>query len=253
MRLATVLLIASVGCAGAAGRGPQTPEAIVRAQSEPRALVDAATKASLEPEAFYAVLRTKQVVYVGERHDQPVDHGVQYAILRELHRSESSLAIGMEMFQIPFQQPLNEWSAGRIDETVLRRETEYDQRWGFDFSLLRPVLEYARSSGLEVVALNAPREVAYAVAQGGLDSLDPELAATLPELDLDDATHRAMFDTDDMDEKTMLGIAREMNLSETAFVRRSPACSLMMSLPSSSGDRRGSPRRAPRWRGVGRR
>ncbi|MGB5683562.1 MAG: ChaN family lipoprotein [Polyangiales bacterium] len=196
MRLATVLLIASVGCAGAAGRGPQTPEAIVRAQSEPRALIDAATKASLEPEAFYSVLRTKQVVYVGERHDQPVDHGVQYTILRELHRSESSLAIGMEMFQIPFQQPLNEWSAGRIDETVLRRETEYDQRWGFDFSLLRPVLEYARSSGLEVVALNAPREVAYAVAQGGLDSLDPELAATLPELDLDDATHRAMFDTE---------------------------------------------------------
>ena len=196
MRLATVLLVACVGCAGAAGRGPQTPESIIRAQSEPRALIDAATGASLEPDAFYSALRTKQVVYVGERHDQPVDHGVQYAILRGLHRSESSLAIGMEMFQIPFQQPLDEWSAGRIDETVLRRETEYDQRWGFDFSLLRPVLEYARSSGIEVVALNAPREVAYAVAHGGLDSLDPELAATLPELDLDDVTHRAMFDTE---------------------------------------------------------
>jgi uncharacterized iron-regulated protein len=196
MKLATFLLVACVGCAGAAGRGPQTPEAIVRAQPEPRALVDGATGQSIDLESFLSVLRTKRVVYVGERHDEPADHGVQYAILRELHRDEASLAIGMEMFQVPFQKPLDEWSAGRIDETVLRRETEYDERWGYDFSMLRPILEYARSRGVEVVALNAPREIAFAVAQGGVASLDPELAATLPELDLEDAEHRAMFDSE---------------------------------------------------------
>jgi len=196
MKLASILLLVCVGCAGAAGRGPQTPESIVRAQSEPRALIDAATGKSIESEAFFATLRTKRVVYVGERHDQASDHGAQYGVLRQLHRDEASLAIGMEMFQVPFQRPLDEWSAGRIDETVLRRDTEYDERWGFDFSLLRPILEYARSRGLEVVALNAPREVAYAVAQAGLDSLDPELAASLPELDLDNAEHRAMFDAE---------------------------------------------------------
>lgn len=196
MRLSTLLLATCVGCAGAAGRGSETPESIVRTQSEPRALIDAATGRSIEPEAFYAALRTKKVVYVGERHDQPADHGAQYKVLRELHRNEASIAIGMEMFQVPFQEPLDEWSAGRIDESVLRRETEYDQRWGFDFGLLRPVLEYARSRGIEVVALNAPREVAYAIAQSGVDSLDPELAATLPELDLDDAEHRALFDAE---------------------------------------------------------
>jgi uncharacterized iron-regulated protein len=126
--------------------------------------VDAATGKSLETEVFLAKLRAKTVVYVGERHDQPTDHGVQYAILRQLHRDEASLAIGMEMFQVPFQEPLTQWSAGLIDETVLRRETEYDKRWGFDFSMYRPILEFARNRGLEVVALNAPRELAYAVA-----------------------------------------------------------------------------------------
>lgn len=141
-----------------------------------------------------ADLRTKRVVYVGERHDQAADHGVQYAILRALHRDEPSLAIGMEMFQVPFQEPLDRWSAGLIDETVLRRETEYDDRWGYDFSLYRPILEYARNHSLEVVALNAPRELSYAVARDGVDSLDPDLAATLPELDFDDSEHRAMFD-----------------------------------------------------------
>ena len=196
MRLAVLLLALCAGCAGAAGRGPQTPEAIVRAQSEPRALIDAATGESIEAEEFLAALRTKKVVYVGERHDQPADHGVQYAILRQLHGEEPALAIGMEMFQVPFQEPLDRWSAGLIDETVLRRDAEYDDRWGFDFSMYRPMLEYARSRGLEVVALNAPREVAHAVARGGVDSLDSELRATIPELDLDNAEHRAMFDAE---------------------------------------------------------
>ncbi len=194
MRLCVFPLIACVGCAGATGQGARTAESMVRSQPDPRAIVDAKSGEPIDAEAFYAILRTTRVVYVGERHDQPADHGVQYAILRRLHRDEPSLAIGMEMFQVPFQRALDDWSAGRIDETVLRRETEYDQRWGFDFALLRPVLEYARNRGIEVVALNAPREVVYAVARDGLESLDPDTAAALPELDLEDAEHRAMFD-----------------------------------------------------------
>jgi uncharacterized iron-regulated protein len=159
-------------------------------------LVDAATGKSIEAEAFLAALRTKKVVYVGERHDQPGDHGVQYAILRQLHRENASLAIGMEMFQVPFQEPLTRWSAGLIDETVLRRETEYDERWGFDFSMYRPILEYARNRGIEVVALNASREVAYAVAKDGIDSLSAEQASALPDLDLTNDQHRALFDAE---------------------------------------------------------
>jgi uncharacterized iron-regulated protein len=133
---------------------------------------------------------------VGERHDEPADHAVQYAILRQLHRDEPSLAIGMEMFQTPFQEQLDDWSAGLIDETVLRRDTEYDERWGFDFSMYRPILEYARSRGIEVIALNSAREVVHAVAKDGLGSLAPEVRAGLPKLELDNAEHRAMFDTE---------------------------------------------------------
>lgn len=196
MRLAVLVLLSCVGCAGAMKPDPQTAESVVRSQSAPLSLVDAATGKSIEAEAFFAALRTKAVVYVGERHDQAADHAAQYAILRQLHRDESSIAVGMEMFQVPFQEPLDEWSAGRIDEAVLRRDTEYDKRWGFDFSMYRPLLEYARNRGIEVVALNAPKELAYAVAKDGIDRLSPELASDLPELDLDDEAHRALFDAE---------------------------------------------------------
>ncbi|HSN82080.1 MAG TPA: ChaN family lipoprotein [Polyangiales bacterium] len=196
MRLAALSLMLCIGCAGAARPETQTAESIVRSQAVPLALVDASTGKSIDAEAFLAALRTKRVVYVGERHDEPLDHGVQYAILRQLHRYEPSLAIGMEMFQVPFQEPLTKWSAGLIDETVLRRETEYDERWGFDFGMYRPILEYARNQGIRVIALNAPRELSYAVAKDGVSSLSPEQASALPELDLDDEAHRALFDTE---------------------------------------------------------
>jgi uncharacterized iron-regulated protein len=196
MRLAVVPLLACLGCAGAAAPEPKTAESIVRSESTPVSLVDAATGKSIEVEQLLAAISTKRVVYVGERHDQPRDHGVQYTIIRQLHRSEPSLAIGMEMFQFPFQGALDQWSAGQIDESVLRRETEYDKRWGFDFGMYRPILEYARSRAIEVVALNAPREVVYAVAKDGLDGLSPELAAQLPELDLASEEHRALFDAE---------------------------------------------------------
>jgi len=196
MRLGALLLLVCVGCAGAVKPDPQTAESIVRSQSAPISLVDAATGKSIEAEAFLAVLRTKAVIYVGERHDHPGDHGAQYAILRQLHRDEASLAIGMEMFQVPFQEPLDKWSAGEIDETVLRRDTEYDTRWGFDFSMYRPILEYARNRGIEVVALNAPKELAYAVAKDGVDGLPPELASDLPDLDLANQEHRGLFDAE---------------------------------------------------------
>lgn len=194
MKLAALALLVCVGCAGAMKTETRTPEAIVRGQSEPASLVDAATGRMIDLESLLAALRTKQVLYVAERHDQPLDHGVQYAIIRHFHRDEPSLAIGMEMFQFPYQQPLDEWSAGRIDETVLRRETEYEKRWGFDFSMYRPILEYARSHGVEVIALNAPKELAYAVAKDGVDGLSAEQAAMLPELDLGNERHRALFD-----------------------------------------------------------
>ena len=195
-RIALIAMMAALGCGGAARRPPESPESIVRAQEPAARLVQGMTGEEIGFEALVSQMRRSRVVYVGERHDRPEDHAVQYALLRRLHAEDGSLAIGMEMFQVPFQQPLDAWSAGEIDETVLRDATEYDQRWGYDYSMYRPILEYARSHGLEVVALNAPREVVFAVAKHGVDSLPAEVASTLPDLDLQDPNHRALFDAE---------------------------------------------------------
>ena len=63
-------------------------------------------------------------------------------------------------------------------------------RWGYDFSLYRPLLERARALGLPALALNVRAELTRQIARGGLASLTPDELAELPELDLEDAEHR---------------------------------------------------------------
>ncbi|MGE0081714.1 MAG: ChaN family lipoprotein, partial [Thiohalomonadaceae bacterium] len=78
-------------------------------------------------------LADRRVVFVGENHDQYSHHLVQLAIIRGLHRKHGELAIGLEFFQQPFQEHLDAYVAGAIDETEMLRRTEYMERWGYDY------------------------------------------------------------------------------------------------------------------------
>jgi uncharacterized iron-regulated protein len=128
-------------------------------------------------------LAERQVVFVGEAHDEYSHHQVQLAIIRALHARHPDLVIGMEQFQQPFQPALDAWIAGEIDEPTLLRKTEYLDRWRFDWRLYRPILAYAREQKIPVIALNVPGELTTKVAAAGIDGLSAEEKARLPEID----------------------------------------------------------------------
>ena len=179
-RPVTVMLLASMAACG--GSTLPVGEAVLDGRNGARA-----TFATMVDDLLAA-----RVIYVGEQHDQESHHAVQAAIARAVHQRDPSLAIGLEMVQRPFQDPLDAYVAGEIEEEELLRLVEWRERWGFDFAMYRPIFELAREHGLRVVALNAPRELTRAIGRGGLGSLSEEQRATLPELDLDDVGHRAM-------------------------------------------------------------
>lgn len=136
-------------------------------------------------------LRSARAIYLAERHDVPLDHAMQYRILRALHREDASLVVGFEMFQKPFQNVLDDWTNGMLDEEALRRRSEWDQRWGFDIRMYRPMLELVRARAIPAWALNAPRELTRAVALHGLDGIPEEMREQIPEnMDLDDEAHQ---------------------------------------------------------------
>ena len=138
------------------------------------------------------------VLCLGEEHDAPRDHFAELALVEALARrarvSGRALGVGFEMFQAPYGDALRAYARGRLDDAGLRKKTHYDDRWGFPYAYYRPVLAYGRAFGLSLKALNAPRELTRAVAQNGLSGLNPRLRRELPDLDLDDAAHRAAFD-----------------------------------------------------------
>ena len=132
-----------------------------------------------------------RVVFVGESHGRYDHHLAQLMVIRALRQQHPQLAIGLEFFQQPYQAVLDDYIAGRIDETEMLRRSEYFSRWGYDYRLYRPILRYARQQHIPLVALNLPRELTGRIGEVGLDGLSASEVAQLPDrIDRSDTAYR---------------------------------------------------------------
>ncbi len=142
------------------------------------------------PEVIVAVA-DKKIIYVGENHDQFSNHVMELEVIQELQRRGKTIAIGMEMFQRPFQKFMDEYVEGKIDEREFLKGTQYFKRWGFDYQLYRPILLFARSEKIPVVALNQTQEIVDKVFRNGINSLPEEERKSLPkDMDFSDEAYK---------------------------------------------------------------
>jgi uncharacterized iron-regulated protein len=135
------------------------------------------------------------VVYLGETHNRAEDHQAQLEILQALHQQNQKIAVAMEMFQRPYQDILDQYLAGKITEAQLVEQSEYDDRWGFPWEYYAPILRFAKTHQLPVLALNTPTEVTRKVARSGLESLTIAERRHIPpfsEIRTDNAEYRKM-------------------------------------------------------------
>jgi uncharacterized iron-regulated protein len=169
---------------------------IVRESALPLYALEGNKKLS-KPE-LWERLASSKVICFGEQHDEPHHHYAQWRALEALATRSAAaqrpLAVGLEMFQRPYQAALTGFVSGSLPEAQFLLDTEYRERWGFDFSLYRPLLKTAREFSLEALALNAPKELTRKIARSGLAALDANEQKQLPELDLANAEHRAYFE-----------------------------------------------------------
>jgi len=198
--LAALLLLALLATGGWTRAGENTPWPTAAAHNTPADAAEQtpAATAVLDLNAFSTleqiipVLAGKRVVFIGEQHNRFDHHLMQLEIIRRLHEQYPQLqvAIGMEAFQQPFQQHLDDFVSGTITEQQMLRDTEYYQRWRMDYRLYAPILRYAREHGLPVVALNLPKELTSKVGRVGLEGLTEEERARLPaEIDRSDSAY----------------------------------------------------------------
>lgn len=124
--------------------------------------------------ATIEILEEGQITYLGEIHDNPLDHEKELEILIDSYRENQDLALGFEMFQRPFQPYLDRYIANEITETELRELTEYGDRWGYDWEFYAPLFRFAQTHHLPLIALNTPSEIINKVAINGIDNLEPQ-------------------------------------------------------------------------------
>jgi uncharacterized iron-regulated protein len=173
---------------------PLPPDIVARSALPVHAL--AGSEHLSEPELWQR-MSGYRAICLGEQHDSPQHHYAQRRAIEELGRrsrdSRRPLAVGLEMFQTPYQAALAGFVSGSLPEAEFLTQSDYRERWGFDFALYRPLLEVARQYGLSVLALNAPRELTRKIGRSGLGSLDESERKQLPELDLHNEDHHGYF------------------------------------------------------------
>ncbi len=134
----------------------------------------------LDFDALLERLAEARVVMIGETHDRYDHHINQLELVCRLHQRHPDLAIGLEFFQQPFQDALDAYVEGRIDAAEMLVQTEYYDRWQFDYRLYAPILDFAREHRIPLVALNARKEIASKVAREGIAALSEEERAQIP-------------------------------------------------------------------------
>jgi uncharacterized iron-regulated protein len=106
-------------------------------------------------------LGARDVVYLGELHDNVAGHQVYAELARLLADRRPDFVISMEMFERDVQGVVNDYLRGRIDEAAFLKHSRPWKEYARDY---RPVVELARERKMDVIAGNLPRTVAGKVA-----------------------------------------------------------------------------------------
>ncbi len=180
--------------AAAAGLGAC---ASARMATEPvDGILDARTGSVISFEDMVEDLATVRMVYVGESHTNPEHHEIQRRIIEALSARNPRAMVGLEMLQRPYQEVLDRWSTGEMDEGAFLREVHWYDQWS-DWDLYAPILRLARDRRLRVVALHLAElgpggAISREIAKSGIAGLPPWMRAQIPDvIDTSNRAHRA--------------------------------------------------------------
>ena len=119
--------------------------------------------------AFKKQMLKADVVLFGEFHDNPISHWLELELAKDLNLN-GDLVIGAEMLEADNQQLVDNYLSNKINFKFLDSAARLWPNYDTDYS---PIVEYAKTNGLSVIATNIPRKYASMVFKdGGFDALN---------------------------------------------------------------------------------
>jgi uncharacterized iron-regulated protein len=141
-------------------------------------------------DAIIGELNTANVLFFGEEHNDSIGHYLEAEIFKKMAIAfPGKIALTMEMFHTDVQPVINEYLKGIISEKNFIKEA---RAWN-NYKDYKPMIELAKTNGLDVIGGNAAARYSNAVTRGGLAILNqlPENSkAFFAPLPIDTATGR---------------------------------------------------------------
>ncbi len=114
-------------------------------------------------------LQQADVILIGEWHTHAGIHRFQTDMLKQLSLSERSTALSMEQVTRDKQDVLDEYLNGQIGEQYFMQQSKAWPNYESDY---RPLIEFAKRSGMDVIAANAPKKIVRCIGREGVDYLN---------------------------------------------------------------------------------
>lgn len=140
-------------------------------------------------------LKEEEIVIYGEVHTNNMMHNAEFEILKNMNQMHGSknIAVGMESFYRQHQASLDRFSFVHGSFDRLKKETNYDAVWGFDFNYYSKLLAYCATHNIKIIGLNVPNQITQMIATTGYNELDDRLKEILPIIDFNDKAHKEQF------------------------------------------------------------
>ncbi|MEE4354520.1 MAG: ChaN family lipoprotein [Desulfatiglans sp.] len=184
------------GCSGI----KRTPPPLAFLEDEPAhfragTIIHTESGKAIKFDTLISQLAEKELVFVGEVHDNPEHHLIQVQILQALTRGRRPV-VAMEFFEKSRQAVLDSYVSGISSEKEFLKGVEWNDQWRFDYHLYRPLMLHIREKRGKILAINAPASLVRKVARSGIMSLKPHERDRIAEdIDLENKKHRDYIET----------------------------------------------------------
>jgi uncharacterized iron-regulated protein len=167
------LLVASLvfaGCAGSELTASSNPPAVSSIGLETPQIIDTANHQPISLNELMDRLGDQEVIYLGEEHHNRFHIETALSLLSRLAHAGRRPIVAMEMFGWDSQPQLDRYVQGEVmSREDFLRQVEWTKNWGGPFETYEPLVAFAKTRHLRVVALNPPKPLVRVVAKKGLE------------------------------------------------------------------------------------
>lgn len=140
-------------------------------------IYDVQQQKTINLDAIVAAMANADVLFFGEEHNDSIGHYLELTLFKKLAAAYGNkVGLTLEMFHTDVQPVINEYLAGIITEKNFVKEA---RAWN-NYKDYRPMVEFAKSEGIEVIGGNAAARYSNSVTKNGLEILSKLPAGSKP-------------------------------------------------------------------------